>query len=100
MKFTFLKLKKKSLPTLKSLQPHAFDVDMFWFATLGFCLVIISVTALVGFNFFYSQYFESYKKSDSTKVENILNIEKLKATLNKRNVFINKQISSPKDPSF
>ena len=101
MKFNFLKLKKKDLPTLKSLQPQIFDVDLFWFEALGLCLIIIIITTLVGFNFFYSQYFESYKNSATIEnSENIININKLKGALDKRNIFINKQVTPSRDPSL
>jgi anionic cell wall polymer biosynthesis LytR-Cps2A-Psr (LCP) family protein len=101
MKFTFLKFKKKSSPSLKSLQPQIFDTDLFWFKVLGLCLLILIITALIGFSFFYSQYFESYKKSESTEdVEKIMSISKLKGAIENRNIFINKQISLPRDPSL
>jgi len=100
MKFTFLKFKKKGLPSLKSLQPQIFDVDLAWFGLLGLCLIILIITILVGFNLFYSQYFESYKQSGSIDVENIMNINKLKSAIDKRNTFINEQISLPRDPSL
>jgi hypothetical protein len=101
MKFNFLKFKKKSLPSLKSLQPRVFDVDLFWFAGLGLCLVIIIITTLIGFNFFYSQYFESYKQSGPAEnLNNLINTDRLRTAINKRNEFINKEFSLPKDPSL
>jgi len=101
MKFTFLKLKRNSLPSLRSLRPLVFDTDLFWFASLSLCLVIFIVTALIGFKLLYSQYFETYKQSKPTEnYENLININRLKSAIDKRNSFINQQISLPRDPSL
>lgn len=101
MKFNFLKFRKKNLPSLESLQPPIFDINLFWFASLGLFLIIFIITAFVGFKFFYSQYFESYKDTKLTEnFENIINIDRLKKAINKRNDFINKEISLPRDPSL
>jgi hypothetical protein len=101
MKFNFLKFGKKSLPTLKSLRPRIFDTDSFWFLSLGVSLIIFLIMALVGFRLFYSQYFESYKVSDSAKnVESLINIDKLKGALQKRSDFINKETPVSTDPSL
>lgn len=101
MKFTFLKFKKKSLPPLKSLQPPIFDINLFWSVCLGLFLIIFIITAFIGFKLFYSQYFESYKETKLTEnFENIINMDRLKNIINKRNDFINKEISLPRDPSL
>ncbi|MFH0804313.1 MAG: hypothetical protein V1896_01805 [Candidatus Zambryskibacteria bacterium] len=101
MKFNFLKFKKKSMPTLKSLRPKTFDADTLWFASLGLFLIIFVITGFVGFRLFYSQYFESYKETNSSEnFKDIINIDRLKNAIEKRNEFINQQISIPRDPSF
>jgi hypothetical protein len=101
MKFTFLKFKKDKLPPLKSLRPQVFNGDFLWFVSLGLCLIIFIVNALVGFRFFYSLYFESYKKLGPTEnFENLININKINNFIGKRNDFINKPISLPRDPSL
>lgn len=101
MKFTFLKFKKNDLPPLKSLRPQVFDTDLFWYLSLGVCFLFFLVMALVGFNLSYSQYFESYK--NSVPVENpgsIINADRLKSAIEKRNEFINKETILPKDLSL
>jgi hypothetical protein len=101
MKFTFLKLKKNNLPPLESLRPRVFDTDLFWYLSLGLGLLLLLIMALVGFNLFYAQYFESYKKSTPAEdFGNIINVNRLKSAILKRNEFINKEISLPKDPSL
>jgi hypothetical protein len=101
MKFTFLKLKKNNLPPLKSLRPPIFDTNLFWFLSLGLCVVIFLITAFIGFKLLYSQYFESYKESGPAEnYEELINIDQLRDVINKRNGFINQQISLPHDPSL
>lgn len=101
MKFIFLKLKKKGLPNLKSLKPQIFDIDLFWFVGLGLFLIVVVITGLVGFKLFYSLYTESYKDTKSAEnFKNIINIDKLNSAIEKRNNFINQEISVPKDPSI
>jgi hypothetical protein len=101
MKLNFLKFKKNNLPPLQSLRPQVFDTDLFWYLSLGVCFLLFLIMALVGFNLSYSQYFESYK--NSAPVENsgsIINTDRLGSAIQKRNEFINQQISLPKDPSL
>lgn len=101
MKFTFLKFKKNDLPPLKYLRPQIFDTDLFWYLSLGLCFLLFLVMALVGFNLSYAQYFESYKNSvPAEDLGNIINAERLKSAILKRNEFINQQISLPRDPSI
>ncbi len=101
MNFDFLKLKKNSLPSLKSLRPPIFYTDLYWFVSLGVCFVIILIMILVGFKLFYSQYIEDYKKSTITEnLDSLINVNKLKSVIEKRNNFINKEISLPPYPSI
>ncbi len=101
MKFNFLKLKKDNPPPLESLRPRIFNIDLFWFRSLGLCLVILIITAFIGFKLLYSQYFESYKESESAgDFENLININALKSAIEKRNNFINKEASLSRDPSL
>ncbi|MEK7669497.1 MAG: hypothetical protein AAB350_02840 [Patescibacteria group bacterium] len=56
---------------------------------------------LVGFKLFYSQYIEDYKKSTITEnLDSLINVNKLKSVIEKRNNFINKEISLPPYPSI
>lgn len=101
MKFNFLKLKKNCSPSLKSLRPKIFDTNFYWFLTLGLCSVIFIITAVIGFNLFYSQYYESYKnKKPAENFENLININQLKNAIQKRNEFINQKIAPTTDPSL
>ncbi len=101
MKFTFLKLKKNRLPELKSLRPPIFDIEKFWFASLSVGFVILLVTAFIGFQFLYQQYFSTYKAQVSSEnYESLINIDKLKDAILKRNNFVNQEFSLPKDPSL
>ena len=101
MKFNFLKFKKNKKPSLESLRPKIFDTNLFWFLTLGLCLVIFIITFAVGLQLFYSQYFESYKKNKPIEnSENIINISKLKSAVEKRNNFVNQETLLPRDPSL
>jgi hypothetical protein len=101
MKFNFLKFKKQGPPSLKSLRPQIFDVNLLWFTALGVCVLIVAITTLIGFSFFYSQYFENYNGSESVgNIENIMNINKLKGAIEKRNNILNQNISISRDPSL
>lgn len=82
------------------MRPKLFDVNSRWFAALGLSLLITAVGILIGFKLFYSQYFESYKKSAPTEsFENIIDIQRLKSAIEKRENFIKQQLPSLKDPS-
>ena len=101
MKFIFLKQKNNHLPSLKSLRPPIFNIDLFWFASLGAGFLILIITAFISFKISYSQYFESYKVSKSSEnYENLINISRLENAVTKRNSFINQEFSLPKDPSI
>ena len=101
MKFTFLKPKKDNLPKLKSLRPGIFDIDSYWFLSLGLFLAIFIITALIGFKFFYSQYFETYKQSGNGEdFKNLIDINGLQIAIGKRTNFINATTTLPKDPSL
>jgi hypothetical protein len=101
MIFNFLKPKKNRLPSLKSLHPPVFDTDLFWFGSLGLGLAIFIIVALIGFKLMYSQYFETYKQSKLPEnYNNLINVDKLKSVIEKRNNFLNQQITLPRDPSI
>jgi hypothetical protein len=101
MNFSFLKIKKNHLPSFKTLRPPIFDIDKFWFGSLGIGLAIFLLAGFIGFNFLYSEYFESYKESRSSEnYDNLINVSKLKSAIEKRSNFVNEQISLPKDPSL
>ena len=100
MKFNFLKFNKKNSPSPESLKPIIFKADLFWFLSLSIFLIISIVTIFIGAKFFYSQYFESYKESTIGDSKDLINVNRLKNTIENRNEFINKEISLPRDPSL
>ena len=100
MKLTFLKLNRDKSPSLKSLRPQLFNINLLWFICLGVILIMIIIMALIGFNFFHYQYFEDYKNITPSESTDLINIEKLKNVIGKRDDFINKEISLPPDPSI
>lgn len=99
--FNFLKFKKSNIPSLESLRPKIFDVERHWlYAVVIFLACLIAVVA-VGFHLFYSVYFETYKKTPPAgSFENLINADRLKSIIQKRNDFINQEIKIPKDPSL
>jgi hypothetical protein len=99
--FNFLKPKKDRLPKVKTLRPDIFNVNLIWYEILSVVFIIFIITCLVGFNFAYSQYFESYKQVKSPEnYENLINIKHIKSVIETRNNFLNSSISLPKDPSL
>jgi hypothetical protein len=99
MKFEF-KFKNKK-PLLKSARPPIFDTNFYWFASLILCFVVFIITAVVGFNLFYSQYYETYKKAEPVEdFGNLINVEELKSAVEKRNALINQKIPLSRDPSL
>lgn len=101
MKFDFLKLKRDNTPSLRSLKPKIFDINLFWFSALGLCLIIFITASVIGFKLFYSQYSESYKNKRSPEnFGNLINVNRLNSAIEKRNEFVNKEISLPADPSL
>jgi len=101
MNFDFLKLKKNNLPSLKSLRSPIFNTDAYWFLALCLFLIIFLITAVIGFRLFYSQYIEDYKKTTiSENLNDLINVSRLKSVIEKRNDFINKEVSLPNDPSL
>ncbi len=101
MNFNLLKPKKEDLLSLKSLRPSAFNADAYWFFALGMFAAILIIMAVVGFKLFYSQYTEDYKETTNTEgLENLINVERLKNVIGKRENFRNKEISLPPDPSL
>lgn len=100
MKLNFLKLKRNKQLSPKSLRSPLFNIDYFWFVCLGVVSILLLMMALIGYNFFHYQYFENYKKPTSFESSDLINIERLNSTIERRNNFINKEISLPPDPSF
>jgi|GEM_PF-2237821 len=93
--------KRDKLPPLGSLRPRIFRVEFFWFVSLGVGILIFIIMVVVGAILFHSQYFETYKESVSEKnLEGIINVTRLKNTIEKRDSFINEDVSVPSDPSF
>lgn len=101
MKFSLLKFKKNNTPPLSSLRPALFDINLYWFVALGLFCAIFLVTALIGFQLFYSVYSESYKKDMSGSVaEDIINVSKLKSSVETRINFIMEESPLPRDPAL
>lgn len=98
--FAFFKKNKNRSPSLKSLHSSVFNVEKFWFLSLGVTFFIIVFTALLGIQLAYPQYFESYKKNNQTEDNNnYINVDRLNRAIEKRNNLINQEIFLPKDPS-
>jgi hypothetical protein len=101
MKLNIFKFTKDNLPPLESLRPQIFNADLYWFACLGLGFSVFTITALIGLQLFYSQYFETYKKNKpSENLQNIINVESLKSAVEKREAFVNQKVYLPKDPSI
>lgn len=100
MRLNFLKFNKNNSPSLEGLKPVIFKADLFWFSSLGIFLAVSIITVFIGARLFYSQYFESYKESTTGDFKDIINVNRLKTAIEKRNEFINKEISLPRDPSL
>lgn len=101
MKIDFLKLKKKNLPRLQSLRPAVFSIESRWLFDLGVAFVILLTTFCVGFKFFSTVYFESYKESDAPHdFENLINAQRLENTVEKINYFLKAKLPATKDPSL
>lgn len=93
--------KKEAKPDLSHLRPLLFDIKFYWALCLVILLVIIGVTALIGAMIFYDEYTENYKiNSNDQSTGNLINTERLKSLINKRNDFINQPGPILKDPSI
>lgn|SRR3989344_7161448 len=100
MKFPSLKFMRNSGPSLKSLRPNIFNVNLFWFVGLGLFIVLFVVAAFVGSKLFLFEYFESYKNNSKETSEDIINTDRLKSAIEKRNSVINEKTPLPRDPSL
>lgn len=100
MKTLFWK-QKNNLPSLKSLRPAIFDVDLFWFLSLGLGLVILIITGVIGGKLLYAQYFESYKKEGTQQnYGDVININRLKTAIRERTNFLDQPTPELPDPSL
>lgn len=101
MKFLFLKFKKNDVPLLSSLRSRLFDTDKFWFLSLSLFFIIFIITAVIGFKLFYGIYFENYEKAQITETsDDLINITRLKSSIQKRADFITASTTLPRDPSL
>lgn len=101
MKLNFLKnFKKEKSLSLKSLKSPLFSIDFFWFVCLGSISLLLFIMAAIGCKFFHYQYFEDYKNITTFESTDLINVERLKSTIKKRNDFVNKEVSLPLDPSL
>lgn len=101
MKFLSLKFKKDHSPSLGSIRPVLFDVNLFW--TISICLsaFVILTTLFIGFKLFYAEYNESYKEeSNKEDFGNLIDINGLKRAVLERNNFIIQPTPLPRDPSI
>lgn len=100
MKFSFSKFNKNHLPSPETLRPKVFEVNKFWFLGLGLSIFVFLVVAFVGLKLFYNQYFKNQNELKFTEnVENLMNIDRLKKAVEKRNIFINTQLPATNDPA-
>jgi hypothetical protein len=101
MKFNPFKIKGDKLPSVESLRPPVFNVNKFWFISLCVCFAVLIITAFIGFRYFHFIYFEGYKESKSEEnFQNIINVERLKSAIEKRDKLINEEMLIPRDPSI
>lgn len=101
MKFSILRFKKNSIPSLSSIRPAIFDVSHFWFVSLIVFFAIFFITMAIGFKLFYYGYNEDYKKKTPVEeFQNLIDINKLKTAVEKRNQLITASSTIPRDPSF
>lgn len=101
MKFFNLNFKKNNEPRLESLRPPLFNVDLYWLLTMGATLLIVVATTTIGLKLFFNEYFENYKKGNTgDQFGELINIQRLERAIDKRNQFMNKPASIPKDPSI
>lgn len=101
MKFLNFTSKKDTKPALGRFRPMLFDIKFYWGVCLLLFILIIVITAVIGSMIFYSEYTEDYKvNSEGSNTGNLINTEKLKNLINKRNDFINQPVPILKDPSI
>ena len=100
MKFLTFKSKKDATPSLESLRPPLFDVDSAWVNCILVFFLVILIGAFVGFRFFYYEYNEDYKEeSGEENFDNLINVDRLKNSIEKRNSLINQPTPAIRDPS-
>lgn len=100
MKFLGINLTRKHVPKLASLRPPIFDVTSRWLLSLGVFFGILIMAGLIGAKFFYYGYSEGYKQEVVNNQEDLINVERLKSTIEKRNLFIIEPVPLPRDPSL
>jgi uncharacterized membrane protein len=81
------------------LRPRVFDVDKVWLSILAGSMTLLLAGGIIGAYLFYSQYFETYKKTDSSDYSSLIEANRLKSATQKRMQFVNEQIEVPADPA-
>lgn len=97
----FLNFKKSGIPSLQAIRPAIFDVESHWFFALGLFAAIFIITTAVGLKLFYYGYSEGYKKETSPEeFQNLIDVNKLKVAIEKRNELMTEEAILPEDPSI
>ncbi len=101
-KITALFLKPKTrVPRPSSLRPPIFNSERIWFMMLGLCGAVLLAMVFIGGKMFYSQYFESYKKSGSLEdFENLINVKDLVGAIEQRQNLLDQEIPVSPNPSL
>ena len=101
MKLSFSKFKTGGTPQISSIRKKLFNANTFWFLGLATFSLIFIIAAAVGFKFFYSVYFETYKNETVVEEQkDPININNLKAAIKRRSDFQNATSTLPSDPSI
>jgi hypothetical protein len=100
MKFLGINFNRKHTPELASLRLPVFNVTSHWILSLGIFFAILIIVGLVGAKFFYYGYTEGYKQETQNNPQNLINVDRLKNTVEKRNKFIIEPVVLPRDPSL
>ncbi len=100
MKFLNFKFGKNKVPKLSSIKPVIFDVNQKWFILLALSSIIFIVTALVALNLFRMMYLETYKTTSAPEdINGLLNIDKLKSSIERRETSRTQAFEAPQDPA-
>lgn len=101
MMLSFLNFKKNTVPKLSSVRPPLFNIEKHWFFALGLFFAIFVITFLVGLQLFHTVYFETYKKEPIPEdYAELLNLNRLKSVVDKRETFRAQEVVLPRDPSM
>lgn len=101
MNLNFLKIKKNASINPSDLHKQIRSSYDFWLLSLYIFLGVVFIGTIIGGWQFYSIYTDrSSLKADVVDGENgVINIESINSAVQKREEFVNKPFTAPKDPS-